>query len=107
MYIKNESDLSYLSHILLKHAQLQALVEAEFTVLPRPLYLMVTLPTKNRQMSHQSAGQVVSDSETGERESYLHYLVQTSHDAVRGGREVWFGRRVVRVCRWAMLENLQ
>ncbi len=36
-------DLSYLSNILLKHTQLQALVEAEFTMLPRPLHFMMTL----------------------------------------------------------------
>lgn len=35
--------LSYLSNILLKHAQLQTLVEAELTMLPRPLDLVLTL----------------------------------------------------------------
>lgn len=34
---------SYPSDILLKHTQLQTLVEAELTVLPRSLHLMVTL----------------------------------------------------------------
>ena len=34
-------------------------------------------------------------------------LVQNSHDAVRGGSEVWFGHRVIRVRCRATLENLQ
>lgn len=46
-------DLSHLSDVLLKHAQLQALVEAELTMLPRPLHLVVTLRKKyTRLISH-------------------------------------------------------
>lgn len=44
-------DLSYLSNILLKHTQLQALVEAEFSMLPRPLHLMVTLQKRKESLS--------------------------------------------------------
>lgn len=40
---------SYLSNILLKHAQLQTLVEAELTVLPRPLNLVLTLHKREKK----------------------------------------------------------
>lgn len=40
--------LSYLSHVLLKHTQLQTLVEAELTVLPRPLDLVLTLSGREK-----------------------------------------------------------
>lgn len=51
-------DPSYLSDILLKNTQLQALMEAEFTVLPHPLHLLVTLQmTKSsRESTCLSAG---------------------------------------------------
>lgn len=40
---------SYLSNILLKHTQLQTLVEAELTVLPRPLNLVLTLHKREKK----------------------------------------------------------
>jgi len=46
--IKHADGGSYLSNVLLKHAQLQALMEAELTMLPRPLHFMVTLPKKKK-----------------------------------------------------------
>lgn len=45
--------ISYLSNILLKHTQLQTLVEAELTVLPRPLNLVLTLHKRKKEnLSH-------------------------------------------------------
>lgn len=41
----------YPSNILLKHTELQTLVEAELTVLPRPLHLMVSLHKKKENTS--------------------------------------------------------
>lgn len=43
----------YLSHVLLKHAQLQTLVEAELTVLPRPLHLVLTLSGRQKDTVNQ------------------------------------------------------
>lgn len=37
---------------------------------------------------------------------HLHDLVQDSHDAVRGGGKVGFGRRVLGIACWAALEDV-
>lgn len=71
-------------------------MEAEFTVLPRPLHLMVTLQ-KIKNFSLRVSLPVclpVSNKycPSDACETYLHDLVQNSHDAVRGSSEVWFGR---------------
>lgn len=52
--VRGKIDLSYLSDILLEHTQLQALVEAELPVLPRPLHLMMTLQNKRLPSVHLS-----------------------------------------------------
>lgn len=97
---------SYLSHILLKHTQLQALVEAELTVLPRPLHLVVSLQQHKDNVTpgHLS---VSWRCVTCDHDTYLHDLVQNSHDAVRGSCEVGFGRRLLGFGCRATLENVQ
>lgn len=88
-------DLAYLSNVLLKHTQLQALVEAEFTMLPRPFDLMVTLQKQKTNISPPVCLSVCCSNNGGETylsQPHLHDLVQNSHDAVCGSSEVRFGR---------------